>query len=174
MRAFNHCPDLVLPLSTPTKKGNGKTQTTVSVLPVGSLPPVLAIEPTSQFELLDDDDFILVEKLSLSLETSTSVTSTPETKNADATSPIGLFICPGCQKHFRLFCTFVCHIETGTCTSAKSCQINGEINALASQLFSNLSVIWHSIYQSSVRTSRGLQYYWNFANEYFDSNTKLE
>jgi len=103
-------------------------------------PPLLSTESTSQLEpeLLDDDDFVLVEK---SFEPSTLATHMLQTENANSTLPTtNFFKCPDCQIHFHLFSTFVIHIETGTCRSAsRSRQI--EMNELAAQLVRNLSVI---------------------------------
>jgi hypothetical protein len=113
-------------------------------------PAALSTEPTppSQLEpeLLEDDDFVLVEKSSLLLrtpETSTSlVTSIPQNENTNAALPTSnsLFKCPGCHTHFHSFSTFVIHIDSGQCSSASvSQQINNEINAFAVQLFRNFS-----------------------------------
>jgi len=108
-------------------------------------PAVVATEPTPKPELLEDDDFVLVEKSSLLLhtpETPTPITSIPQTENANAALPNNLFRCPGCHTHFRSFSTFVIHIDNGACSSASmSQQINNEINAFAVQLFRNLRVV---------------------------------
>lgn len=97
-------------------------------------------------EPVDDDDFVLVEKSSLlppTPQTQTPLISIPQMKSTGARLPTSLLKCPGCQKNFHLFATFVLHIEIGACRSAaKSCQINDEINALAVQLFRNISTFW--------------------------------
>ena len=135
-----HSQALVLP--TPQSEDH-QAHITIPAPPVNP-PAVFPTEPTSQPELLEDDDFILVEKSSLlrTPETPTLVTSIPQTENANSALPNGLFKCPGCHTHFNSFSTFVIHIDSGACSSASmSQQINNEINAFAVQLFRNLSVI---------------------------------
>jgi hypothetical protein len=113
--------------------------------PPANSPAVLTTEPTSQTELVAEDDYILVEKLSSpppKPQIQLPVTSVRQTENAEPPLPTSLLKCPGCQKNFHLFSTFVFHIETGAYSSVpKSRQINREINALAAQLFSNISMI---------------------------------
>lgn len=130
-----------------------QTQITIPVPPASvSLPAVFptGTETTPQPELLEDDDFVLVEKSSLLLRT--PEIPTPVTENANATLPSNCFFkCPGCHTHFHSFSTFVIHIDNGTCSSASmSRQINNEINAFAVQLFRNFSVVsgWTPAFRS--------------------------
>ena len=138
-----HPQALVLP--TPQSEDH-QTQITIPAPPVN--PPAVFptdSEPTSQPELLEDDDFVLVERSSLlrTPETPTLVTSIPQTENANSALPNGLFKCPGCHTHFNSISTFVIHIDGGACSSASiSQQINYEMNVFAVQLFCNLSVIF--------------------------------
>jgi len=134
---------LVLPIS----KSEAQITTSESgPAPHVKPPPVFSTEASTQLqvepELLEDDDFVLVEKSSLLLrtpETPTPVTSIPQNENTNAVLPTK---CPGCHTHFHSFSTFVIHIDSGECSSASvSQQINNEINAFAVQLFRNLSVI---------------------------------
>jgi len=140
----------VLVLPVPISKS--ETQITTSgPAPHVKPPAVFSTEASTQLqvepELLEDDDFVLVEKSSLlhTPETPTPVTSIPQNENTNAALPTtsnGLFKCPGCHTHFHSFSTFVIHIDSGECSSASvSQQINNEINAFAVQLFRNLSVI---------------------------------
>lgn len=126
------------------KSEDRKMQISVPAPPADP-PAVLSTKPTPQPELLEDDDFVLVEKLPLLLrtpETPTPATSISQAENAKHAIPISSFKCPGCQIHFHPFSTFVIHIERGACSSAsKSRQINNEMNTLAAQLFRNMSVI---------------------------------
>jgi hypothetical protein len=127
----------VLPIS---KSADLKTQISVPAPPADP-PAVLSTKPTPQPELLEDDDFVLVEKLPLLLRTQPA-TSISQTENAKPAIPMSSFKCPGCQIHFHLFSTFVIHIERGACSSAsKSRQMHDEMNTLAAQLFRNMSVI---------------------------------
>lgn len=124
--------------STP-KSEDRKTQITVPASAVCNPPPLLFTESTGPLpELLDDHDFVLVEKFS-----EPSTTPILQTENANATLFItNFFKCPGCQIHFHLFSTLAIHIERGTCSSpSRSSQINNEMNTLAAQLLHNLSVI---------------------------------
>lgn len=138
-----HCQVLVLP--TP----KSETQiTNPGPSPPVNQPAVFSTELTPQLEpeLLEDEDFVLVEKSSLlprTPEIPTPVTSIHQNENANAAlSTNGLFKCPGCHTQFHSFSTFVIHIDSGECSSASvSQQINNEINAFAVQLFRNLNVI---------------------------------
>ena len=135
-----HQQALVLP--TPQSEDH-QTQITILASPVNP-PAVFPTEPTSQLELLEDDDFVLVERSSLlrTPETPTPVTSISQIENTNSALPNGLFTCPGCHTHFNSFSTFVTHIDSEAFSSASiSQQINNEINVFAVQLFRNLSVI---------------------------------
>ena len=136
-----HSQPQVLPTPKPE---DHQTQITIPAPPVNP-PVVFPTEPTPQPELIEDDDFILVEKSSLLLrtpETLTPVTSVPQTENANSALPNSLFKCPGCHTHFHPFSTFVIHIDSGACSSTSiSQQINNEINSFAVQLFRKFSVI---------------------------------
>jgi len=134
-----HSHALVLPVPGGTTP---KSETQITITTPGYTP---------QPELLDDDDFVLVERSSPLLrttpETPIPVTSIiPQTGNANAALPngpshIGLLKCPGCHRHFYPFSSFVIHIDSGECSSVSMSQrINDEINAFAVQLFRNLSV----------------------------------
>ena len=149
-----NCPSLSLVLIRPTPKS--ETQITIPaappVNPPVNPPAVIPTELTREPALPEDDDFVLVEKSSLLLETPTPLadTSIRQTENADISSTPhypdhSVFKCPGCHTHFHSFSTFVIHIDSGACSSASvSQQINNEINAFAVQLFRNLSVISES------------------------------
>jgi len=120
------------------KSADRKTQITVPASAVCNPPPVMFTEPAPQPELFDDDDFVLVEKIS-----EPSTTPILQAENVNATLPTTNFLkCPGCQIHFHPFSTLAIHIERGTCSSpSRSRQINNEMNTLAAQLLHNLSVI---------------------------------
>lgn len=149
MRASRHLQDKVLRIPKSKKKKNRRKKATALVdanpLPAKS-PTILATEPPSQTELVAEDDFILVDRPSLPLptpQTQLPVTPKSRTENVEAPPPTTLLKCPGCQKIFDLFSTFVFHIETGACSSVpKSRQISREIIVLTAQLFSNISMIW--------------------------------
>jgi len=157
-----HSQALVLPVPGPTPKSD--TQITTTLVNLVNLPAIFPTGYTPQPELLDDDDFVLVEKSSPLLrttpETLIPVTSIPQTGNANAALPngpsrIGLFKCPGCHRHFYPFSSFVIHIDGGECSSASMSQrINNEINAFAVQLFRNLSVTsgWTPTFRSGGST----------------------
>lgn len=148
MRAFRHLQNKVLRIPKFKKKKNSRKKATALVdvnPPPAKSPAVLTTEPTSQTEFVAEDNIILVERPSLPLptpQTQLPVTPIPQTENGEAPLPTSLLKCPGCQKIFHLFSTFIFHIETGKCSSVlKSRQINREINTLAAQLFSNISMI---------------------------------
>ena len=136
---------VVLPTS---KSEDHRTQITIPAPPVNP-PAIFPTQPIPQLELLEDDDFVLVEKSPLVLRTPEFLSSIPQTENANPALPKGLFKCPGCHTQFHPFSKFVIHIDSGACSSASmSQQINNEINAFAVQLFRNFSLIsgWTSTF----------------------------